>query len=89
MSKKQNNSLRNGLLAALGGIAIGVVGAIVGSKLIEDSMEKQPPVEEYRLPPRKKRIFDQKGKEQITHSPDFEENLECPISQGKIYITQS
>ena len=45
MSRKQDNSVRNGLLAALGGIAIGVVGAIVGSQLLKDSQERPSPVE--------------------------------------------
>ena len=43
MSRKSDNSVRNGFLAALGGIAIGVVGAIVGSQLIKDSEGQRPP----------------------------------------------
>ena len=83
MSRRENSGVQTGLLAGLIGVGIGVIGGIIGSQLLKEDEKPKARVEEFQLPPKKRRtIFpgDEKKKE-VEHSPSFEETLECPISQ--------
>ena len=41
MSRKESSALKNGLLAGLIGVGIGVIGGIIGSQVLKEEEEKK------------------------------------------------